>query len=52
MNSGQFLNPANQALDTELTSHLGFPELGKSDENLKRKVNIGKLSAFVFSVNI
>ena len=35
----------------KMTSHLGFPGFGESDENLETKVNSDKLSASVFPVN-
>ena len=34
-----------------MTSHLGFPGFGESDENLETKVDSDKLSASVFPVN-
>lgn len=52
MNSWPVLNSANEALHTEVTSHLRFRGFDESDEDLKMKVNIGRPSAFVFSVNI
>lgn len=40
------------ALNTKMTSHLGFPGFVEFDESFEAKVNSGKPSAFVFSGNI